>query len=489
MKEKLANSINKSLQDYLNTEVDEKFDKTYLGIVEDNNDPLKHGRVRVRLHGLYDDIPTHALPWSTPNFPLGAGGKKGSFIVPELGAVVNVTFDNADIYEPKYSDKCLDVTNLKFDADKDEDYPNSVIFYETSNGDYCKINRKKGEYTLKTGAGVLIKTHENGDIEISNESSENGALNVKLNGDILIDNRTSNTNIITNNHYTSAFGDIEVKSNAGIKEECLDDREMYSNNDMIFVAGNTTKLKSKENLELGSKTTTIRTNEIEIKPALSTFDTTYNKSTGLPETYTSGFKYSVCEDTAQTPFIFVEPCYQGGPFNALLFDTFTGAPHQGRVVKSELVLKGKDTVDIEKQKAELTIKIKAKYAKLKTRDLAQLTKSYASIDSQAQMLVNNLNASFTETKKAKEIKDINDYYDKLEQEELDLVLDSIDGYLINPIYGTTIDINTPEGKRVIYNAKIPGAEVTAKADPSMKTIAKDIIGSGDGLIKDDIDEQ
>ncbi|MFK5282794.1 hypothetical protein ACI3PL_24830, partial [Lacticaseibacillus paracasei] len=76
----------------------------------------------------------------------------------------------------------MDVKNIKFEADKDEDYPNSVIFYETEAGDYCKINKKRGEYTLNTGAGVFIKLCENGDVLLSNDSSEGGALNVSILG-------------------------------------------------------------------------------------------------------------------------------------------------------------------------------------------------------------------------------------------------------------------------------------------------------------------
>jgi hypothetical protein len=486
MKEKLANKITDTLQEFLNTPVDENFDQSYLGVVEDNLDPLKIGRVKVRLHGLYDDIPTHALPWATPNFPLGAGGIMGSFIVPEIGTIINVTFDGNDIYEPKYSDKCLDITNLKFEADKDEDYPNSVIFYETSNGDYCKINRKKGEYTLKTGGGVLIKYCENGDIQISNDSSEQGNMSISLNGSLLIDNRSGDTTKITNNIYTSAFGDIETKSNGGIKEECLDDIERYSNNDIISVAGNNTKIKTKNELELGSLETKIRTNEITITPAISTGDMIVDKDTGIPSPNTKGFNYSICPDILETPFLTVESCINGGPFNALLFDTFTGAPHQGRIVSTSTVSKGLESLDIEKQKTELTLKIKAKYAKLKAKDLETLARSYSTINGQAMMLISTLNSSYIDTKKANEIKAINDMYDTLEQEELNEKLSSLDGYVKSPIFGTKVDITSPEGKRFKYiNIDLPAGEVIALEDITKKTIGKDVVGSGFGLVDDD----
>ena len=61
--------------------------------------------------------------------------------MPEIGTAVEVTFDDGDLYEPKYGVKVLDTENLNFEADKDEDYPDSVIFYESKNGDYMKVNR------------------------------------------------------------------------------------------------------------------------------------------------------------------------------------------------------------------------------------------------------------------------------------------------------------------------------------------------------------
>jgi hypothetical protein len=54
----------------------------YIGVVEDRHDPLKMGRVRVRVFGLHsrerkNDIPISALPWSMvmqpPNTPTPAG--------------------------------------------------------------------------------------------------------------------------------------------------------------------------------------------------------------------------------------------------------------------------------------------------------------------------------------------------------------------------------------------------------------------------------
>lgn len=51
------------------------------GIVEDINDPLSHGRVRVRVHGIHSlskvDLPTEDLPWASILHSTSSAGKKG----------------------------------------------------------------------------------------------------------------------------------------------------------------------------------------------------------------------------------------------------------------------------------------------------------------------------------------------------------------------------------------------------------------------------
>ena len=55
--------------------------KMFYGIVEDRNDPLKIGRVRVRVHGLHTDdkqmIATPDLSWSQVILPTTSAGLSG----------------------------------------------------------------------------------------------------------------------------------------------------------------------------------------------------------------------------------------------------------------------------------------------------------------------------------------------------------------------------------------------------------------------------
>ena len=53
----------------------------FIGVVEDRNDPLNIGRVRVRCFGVHtdnkSDIPTDALPWAMPVMPYHSASISG----------------------------------------------------------------------------------------------------------------------------------------------------------------------------------------------------------------------------------------------------------------------------------------------------------------------------------------------------------------------------------------------------------------------------
>ena len=72
--------------------------KTYVGVVEDNNDPKKLGRVRVRVLDVFDNINVEDIPWATPSKDLNGN----AFNLPEKGKVLLVIFDQGDEYKPEF---------------------------------------------------------------------------------------------------------------------------------------------------------------------------------------------------------------------------------------------------------------------------------------------------------------------------------------------------------------------------------------------------
>ena len=82
----------------------------YRGIVEDNNDPEKAGRVRIRIFSIHSDntnyIPTDTLPWAVPATSITSfgGGLRniGHYKVPDIGSHVFVFFEAGDHNFPVY---------------------------------------------------------------------------------------------------------------------------------------------------------------------------------------------------------------------------------------------------------------------------------------------------------------------------------------------------------------------------------------------------
>jgi hypothetical protein len=72
--------------------------KIFFGIVEDNKDPNKRGRIKVRVQSVFDDIPLEDIPYASPTGSID--GK--SFNVPAVGKVVSVAFAWGDQYQPYY---------------------------------------------------------------------------------------------------------------------------------------------------------------------------------------------------------------------------------------------------------------------------------------------------------------------------------------------------------------------------------------------------
>jgi hypothetical protein len=72
--------------------------KTYLGIVEENKDPKKLGRCRIRVVDIFDTIPVDDIPWASPWKDINGN----AFNVPEKGKILTVVFDSGNIYKPEY---------------------------------------------------------------------------------------------------------------------------------------------------------------------------------------------------------------------------------------------------------------------------------------------------------------------------------------------------------------------------------------------------
>ena len=136
---------------------------SYIGFVEDNEDPEHLGRVRVRIP-VYSDYMTDELPWACPILSSsGNSSDSGGLNVPELGSQVRVEFPSCDLTAPYY--KGTELNKLNRVTLFDEDYPKSYG-YKDSNGNFYKINKEKGTVDFRHESSTNCHVTPDGSIEV-----------------------------------------------------------------------------------------------------------------------------------------------------------------------------------------------------------------------------------------------------------------------------------------------------------------------------------
>lgn len=78
---------------------DPRFTALYEGVVVDNKDPEKLGRVKLQVPGLVEPASGWALPIGCPG---GGSDAQGFYFVPKVGAEVAVLFVQGDVDHPRY---------------------------------------------------------------------------------------------------------------------------------------------------------------------------------------------------------------------------------------------------------------------------------------------------------------------------------------------------------------------------------------------------
>lgn len=121
----------------------------HLGICEDNNsDPLKVGRIKVRVFGIHTEIKTgeidnklllpKELPWAIPAFPINTQSIDGmsDFQVPKNGSIVLVSFLDQEKQQPIYFGTVPKIAQTKPDfskgfSDPNKEHPSSEYLKES----------------------------------------------------------------------------------------------------------------------------------------------------------------------------------------------------------------------------------------------------------------------------------------------------------------------------------------------------------------------
>ena len=163
--------------------------KTYIGMVEDNNDPSRMGRCKIRVFDIFDgrskedkyDIDLEDLPWAVPHKDINGN----EFNIPDKGKVVTVIFENGNKNNPEYL--CSDHYNVnlerKLEAISSEDYISmkallfdhkTQIYVTDSEG--LKIDHKFNNINIKESS-ININIKDNfGKINIGSPNSTQRAI-------------------------------------------------------------------------------------------------------------------------------------------------------------------------------------------------------------------------------------------------------------------------------------------------------------------------
>jgi hypothetical protein len=273
-------------------------------------------------------------------------------------------------------------------------------------------------------------------------------------------------------------------SNAGISVQCLDDISFQTNRDFDIENGGRVSIKSREKILLSTLETSIQTNSFEILPVTLPTTTTVDQK-GFPGIVSPTFQVSIGNDLTKVVSMAVTPDPLGGPFNCLPYDPITGAVHQGRLVTGVINPVGfaADNVQVAAEIATLKAKVTAKYTKRQADLVTTMAKKYASIDSIAQLLVAATSlegATIIAQQQAIELLSLQTSLTDAMNQELSNIDTTYGDYLSKPLFGTTLDTTSPEGKRNIYNTvELPAATITATLDITNKTSPLDLsIGNG-----------
>jgi hypothetical protein len=177
----------------------------FLGEVVDVTDPLREGRCKVRVFSIFDTLPTEDIPWAIqsqkPAF-FGQDAKAGSISIPKKGAIVNVRFNNGDLYSPEYEQVQEIGDDIKEELKKSTAYEYEGAHYILFDGDeQIKFWFNKGRGLTLEMKDSYLNIDQNSKIELYHKD---GLSSVELDGNVITVMSQSQVNVISNSIKTSA---------------------------------------------------------------------------------------------------------------------------------------------------------------------------------------------------------------------------------------------------------------------------------------------
>ncbi len=167
------------------------------GVVTNNQDPDKLGRIKVRYPWLSDDNETDWVRIAT----LMAGGERGSFFLPEVGDEVLVAFEHGDINHPYVIGTLWNGVDVP--PETNSDGQNNIRKIRSRSGHEVVLDDTDGNEKIV----IVDKTEKN---KITIDTAKN-TIEITSNQDIKLS--------ATNGKISLEAMEIEIKSSANTKIE------------------------------------------------------------------------------------------------------------------------------------------------------------------------------------------------------------------------------------------------------------------------------
>lgn len=140
--------------------------RTYIGVVEENQDPKKLGRCRVRVIDIFDNIPKDDIPWASPWKDLSGN----EFNVPDIGKILTVIFESGNIYKPEYiyaehfninlENKLKNLSNDDYLSMKSLFFDHSTQIYR-NNSEGLRLDHEYTNINLDKNGNILLNLRDN----------------------------------------------------------------------------------------------------------------------------------------------------------------------------------------------------------------------------------------------------------------------------------------------------------------------------------------
>lgn len=155
----------------------------FRGLVLDNIDPLKLGRIKVNILKLFENIEAENLPWAVPAMPVtsGSGADFGYLAIPEIGSFVWCFFEEGDLYQPVYFSEALSAVH-GIPSEVEINYPYRKVL-KTKNGILVIIDDQDKEVIVTNPSGSSITMDKDGNVNITSSGTINisGEIAVNIN--------------------------------------------------------------------------------------------------------------------------------------------------------------------------------------------------------------------------------------------------------------------------------------------------------------------